>query len=385
MGRARSVSLATVQSGQILDWPAADKTALLVFTPLPVLLIALLRVEQILADARAEPYLDRTWLSRVESTLLISIGFGLVFAPLWWWIRKRAPESRAFTYAALGFWFTAFSAGGYLLGQVSTPVFGGLLAMLCAVLLFYDDRLAGHVVTYGVLSFFAPVPLVLAGMVPYGPVFRAAPFAGDDPSSTWLASTSLLALIIAVIPVALLAGVVRRWRSRDEMLLDIARLDPLTGVANRRYFFDRLEIELHRAERYASPVSLLLLDLDHFKRVNDDHGHLAGDAALVHVAEVLRETVLRRIDLIGRYGGEEFAILLPDTDLAGAQVVAERCRAAIAGHPCHVGGDSVVALSASIGVASPGAADDVDALVGRVDEALYQAKAKGRDRVIVAP
>lgn len=384
VGRARAVSLATVRSGQILDWSTADKTALLVFTPYLPLLLLSLRVLLLVEDETIQPYLDRFWLRWIGVAMIGAHACIAVFAASWWWVRSRDPENRALTYVALPLWFVGLSVGGYVLGEVSTPLFGALLAFSLAVLLFYELGAALRIVAFGIVAFFAPVPFILADLIPYGPIFRTVPFTGRDAEPSWLITTTLLGIAIAVVPVGLLAGVVRRWRSRDSLLLDLARLDPLTRVANRRYFFDRLEVELERAIRHETPVALLLLDLDHFKRVNDEHGHLAGDAALVHVATLLTQEILRRIDVIGRYGGEEFAVLLPDTDLEGARVVAERCRDVIATRPCPFDPRTSIALSASIGVAAPGPDRDVDSWVQRVDEALYRAKESGRNRVEVA-
>lgn len=384
VGRARAVSLATVRSGQILDWSAADKTALLMFTPLLPMVLVSVRVVLLIQDPTIQPYLDRSWLRWVGVALMLAHALMFVFALAWWWLRTRDPENQVLTYVSLGTWFIGLSVGGYALGEVSTPLFGALLAGSLAMLLFYDLSAALRLIAFGVLAFFAPVPLVLMRIIPYGPIFRTVPFTGRDAEASWLISSAFLALVIAVVPVALLAGVVRRWRSRDSLLLEIARLDPLTKVANRRFFFDRLEIELARVARHETKMALLLLDLDHFKKVNDEYGHLAGDAALVHVASTLSSQILRRIDLIGRYGGEEFAILLPDTDEEGARSVAERCRETISTHPCPINHATAIPLSVSIGVATPGPELDVDDLVQRVDRALYEAKQAGRNCVVVA-
>ena len=165
-------------------------------------------------------------------------------------------------------------------------------------------------------------------------------------------------------------------------MLELARLDPLTHVANRRYFFDRLQIELERSRRHESKLAVLLLDLDFFKRVNDQYGHLVGDSVLVHISDVLTHDVLRRIDVVGRYGGEEFAVLLPDTDLDGACAVAERCRSAIESTPCPRSGGGSIAVTVSIGVVAPEVGEGSDGVVRRVDSALYQAKSTGRNRVV---
>ena len=139
-----------------------------------------------------------------------------------------------------------------------------------------------------------------------------------------------------------------------------------------------------RAGRYGLPLSCLMLDLDHFKRVNDDQGHAAGDAVLAQLGERLR-ALLRDIDVAGRIGGEEFAILLPQTDGPQAMVAAERIRAAIAATP-FTHGALALPVTSSIGVSTFGAEPmDTDALVEQADAGLYEAKRNGRNRVCAAP
>jgi diguanylate cyclase (GGDEF)-like protein len=156
-----------------------------------------------------------------------------------------------------------------------------------------------------------------------------------------------------------------------------ALTDGLTGCFNRRFFEIQLERDLHLATRMRQPVSLILLDIDHFKRVNDSHGHDAGDAALRLLAGALREEV-RGVDTAARYGGEEFAIILPQAGPEGALVVAERLRSRI--EKTVVPG--VGCITASIGVATfPLDASSRELLVTTADRALYQAKRTGRNRV----
>lgn len=167
----------------------------------------------------------------------------------------------------------------------------------------------------------------------------------------------------------------------EEELTRQARVDELTGVHNRRFFMARAESELRRAVRYGKPLSLLMLDVDHFKQINDSHGHKVGDAALQTLTATC-QSALRDIDVLGRLGGEEFAVLLPETDLGLALTVAERLRAAVARAPLPLEDGGPVQLSASFGVASMlGADDNLDALLGRADRALYAAKDSGRNAV----
>jgi diguanylate cyclase (GGDEF)-like protein len=163
-------------------------------------------------------------------------------------------------------------------------------------------------------------------------------------------------------------------------LLTLAETDELTGLANRRRLIERGRAEIARARRFGHPVTAMMIDLDHFKALNDTHGHAAGDRALKQVADVCRDT-LRDIDLVARSGGEEFAVLLPETDLAKGLEVAERLRHAIYAIELPVGPDGA-RIAASVGIAELGKDEAVlDQLLARADKALYRAKAEGRNRV----
>jgi two-component system cell cycle response regulator len=157
----------------------------------------------------------------------------------------------------------------------------------------------------------------------------------------------------------------------------LANSDGLTGLQNRRRATERLDAEIARARRYGTPLSLLLCDVDHFKQVNDRFGHNMGDEVLVRVASQLHET-LRQVDLVGRWGGEEFLVLLPDTDTDGARIVGERLRLAIeAMPPFHQGPSSV---TCSVGIANYQGEENSAVFVDRADQALYKAKKGGRNR-----
>ena len=161
-----------------------------------------------------------------------------------------------------------------------------------------------------------------------------------------------------------------------------ARTDALTGLDNRREFQRRLGEEIERARRNGRPLSLLMLDIDHFKRVNDEYGHLAGDAVLRDVSKLLGSQV-RSIDRVCRYGGEEIAVILPETPLVGAANVAERMRAAVEAQPFDINADVPVHITVSIGIGCcPAQADSAQMLVAAADAAMYAAKQGGRNRVV---
>jgi diguanylate cyclase (GGDEF)-like protein/PAS domain S-box-containing protein len=157
--------------------------------------------------------------------------------------------------------------------------------------------------------------------------------------------------------------------------------DDLTGVANRRAFFEAAELELTRNRRTPRPTALILFDADHFKQINDRHGHPAGDCVLRQLGTALSST-FRQIDVVARVGGEEFAVLLPSSNLAGAMVVAERLRQLIASQPAICEGVTIpYTVSAGIAAIDEGETVDLDTLIKRADQALYAAKANGRNRV----
>jgi two-component system cell cycle response regulator len=179
-----------------------------------------------------------------------------------------------------------------------------------------------------------------------------------------------------------------RTKSLQDQLLDrahqlevLAFTDPLTGVDNRRSTFRRIAAAISGARRHGRPLAVVMLDIDHFKAINDEHGHDIGDAVLVHVANRMAER-LRHEDAIGRVGGEEFLVLLPDTGAHAAATVAESLRRAVAGEPVVAGRRRIdVTVSAGWAVWRD---DDADELVRRADIALYAAKAAGRNAVHAA-
>ena len=181
-----------------------------------------------------------------------------------------------------------------------------------------------------------------------------------------------------------IAELERSLRAAQHEALRLSLTDALTGTSNRRELIERLPSEVERARRYRHPLSVVMCDIDHFKKVNDTHGHPAGDAVLRAFAALLRGAVRNGVDWVARYGGEEFVIVLPETDLTGACRVAEKLRSAAAALVV-AHGQAQISLTASFGVASLGKEwpeeGIPDALLAQADVCLYQSKQGGRDRV----
>jgi len=179
---------------------------------------------------------------------------------------------------------------------------------------------------------------------------------------------------------------IKRWRalvlsrSNQEQLEILVNTDPLTGLLNRRAILNRLDENIANARRYDDDLSLLMMDIDHFKRVNDKYGHMIGDDVLEKVASLLQKR-MRDTDIAGRYGGEEFLITLPKTDLSSALIVAERIRKGVRTAKMKVATGNVFVVTVSQGLVIYQPGDDVQSLISRVDQLLYQAKRNGRDRI----
>jgi len=196
------------------------------------------------------------------------------------------------------------------------------------------------------------------------------PASGSFDARTRTLAKSLAAQAAIALENARLHSIVQRQAITDE----------LTELANRRRFTETLDTELRRAERFGAPLGLVFADLDDFKRINDRHGHQVGDQVLRAFADCLRKRV-RMIDVAARLGGEEFAVLLVETDLAGAHALAESLRDAAAGLEVPVAGGDPITVTASFGVASYPEARTPEELLAAADAGLYRAKREGKNRV----
>jgi len=168
-----------------------------------------------------------------------------------------------------------------------------------------------------------------------------------------------------------------------DRLEHLSKTDGLTGLLNRRALSEQLAYEIDRARRYGGELSIILCDMDNLKRINDTHGHLAGDLAIQLLSATIRNS-LRNVDIAGRYGGDEFLIIVPETGQAGALSISEKIQEGTLKTEMSIEGEKKVTVSVSIGVAALLPSDDMDSLVRRVDAALYSSKQAGRNRITVS-
>lgn len=229
--------------------------------------------------------------------------------------------------------------------------------------------LMARVVAVVLLMLAMALSMRLGGMIPIAVAARPLGHLAQGVGAIELLVVFFVAGLFNLVQIRLVLGRVMR------RLLEQTRIDPLTGVSNRRGLMAALDGTHHRALRAGSAYALMIVDIDHFKRVNDEQGHAAGDAELHRVASQLAHTV-RVGDSVGRLGGEEFCLLLPSTDRSGAERMAERVRIAVE-QGTHV------TVSVGVAMAQPSAESALDAME-RADQALYRAKNEGRNRVVVA-
>ena len=338
-----------------------------------------------------------------------------VFAVLSFDDPVQAVWARQIAWAHAGMALLMGTAGLWTRWAARQPHASGLRhvpMLVCAAVLgwavlltVFDQTIGSHINAFinaamGVSIVFLLRPPVVLGLLAMGWAALAWALGGTTQDPAVLAthrmnaaSASGLALLVSVLlwrryaqtellQRALTASNAELERQRSDMEA-LATRDPLTGLLNRREWVRLTEQALLRAQRQGSPLSLLMVDLDHFKNVNDVHGHSAGDEVLRMVASTMADTV-RQTDCLARFGGEEFVLLLPDTPAASALMLAERVRLRLAEAPPAV---PDVHVTASIGVATwaPGQEPSLQRLLQQADEAMYEAKRQGRNRTVAAP
>ncbi len=369
------------------DWAVAG----LLFLGAAVHAEAARHIERIRITRNDRPFIDLKSMWTFAGLLLVHLGpaLALVTATFaYWWVRNEQhppPHRWIFSWATvvLGTGAAALVLLGIdranLLGAVAGPQ--GLILIALAALVRWT---VNHGLVVGIILLISPSSSVRRHLA--------------SPSDTLLGLGALalggaLAVLAAaspwLVPILLVPVIMLHRGVLVDQFRQAARTDPKTGLANGAAWAEMAAKEIARTRRLGTGLAVLMVDLDNFKAVNDAHGHLAGDEVLRAVADALSAEV-RGYDAVGRFGGEEFVVLLSGVDTASATATADRLRTRIGALDLTVGGPGgprrIHGLTASVGcVASPKAAGSVDELVGAADGALYEAKRAGRDRVVTAP
>jgi len=312
-------------------------------------------------------------LSLVSGTFLLSIVFYLLIS------REYNPAWLSFASCALDVTLVSGALALFLIlnephtAVNSKVVFEGYFLAIGATSLRYDKRVC---ITAGLLAVGEYLAIVYFAATHWdlnSPIYSPYPYGLFG----WSAQISRL--IIMLLAAAISLSLV----SRSQRLLQLATSDSLTALFNRGYVDDRLAIELGRARRYGKLLTIAVIDADHFKALNDAHGHPVGDLVLQKIGAILRESC-RQSDTVGRYGGEEFVVLLPETDIETAQRKVEYLRDLVARTPIELGATGErVQITISAGLASfPQDGQEAAELFALADERMFQAKREGRNRVV---
>lgn len=264
-------------------------------------------------------------------------------------------------------------------GSVSTVVVAFYVVAGTLNGLVVSFRIAMILAAFGASVYSTTLVAEMRGLIPYGPDAPTwAPVIERPGVGAVVAATVFIGMLVSI-SAMLTARLVQTIRKHEAELEELSQRDALTHLYNRRHLLFRLEAELARMRR-GHALSVVMIDLDGFKRVNDRQGHVRGDALLVELSGALSGAV-RETDVVGRYGGDEFLIILPDTELAEAQLVADRVTKEV--YRAGATFDPVTPVTASVGIGLGEPSDSVRALVQRADENAYRAKQGGGNRVVV--
>lgn len=298
-------------------------------------------------------------------------------------LRRFHRHSRFYTGSVIYFYGISLLFIGHMVGLYN-PLLGVMLlgGSLTGFILFDYWRVLGSFLL-SLLLIILLASLVGAGILEYAPLFISDPIVKGSVSVYWVFSIILCSVPFVVTVFFAVFILLNRWRRREAKIRRLSATDPLTGLANRRSLFEKAEYELARVRRNGQHLAVCMVDLDHFKSINDQHGHAAGDSVLQQISRVFTRE-LRDVDIVGRIGGEEFVLVLPDSDGEAVLQAVERCRRAIETAPI-VLADSreQLGVTASFGVCASKGRDSLTfaQMLARADEVLYQAKREGRNRV----
>ena len=378
-GPAIALTASLLPTGSPFTWTSRDRSLYVQFLTALLLLIVTLAF----VGADGWPFLlERPHdAAALQSTKVLAVG-ALVF-----WIAFYLGTKRWYTSRALGFSWLLFAtvaahivtgtAVCYSIGPYTAA--SGLItvaALLLGMVLLKRFWLWVAVLAWS-LSMFLVHLASKSGVLPFLSLFEAS-LAPSDLSE--FAIERAAAAVLVFIPLAVVMDhLVLAWRRDERHLSEAAQHDSLTGVYTRGFAVEMMKHALVRAGSEDRPLGVLMIDLDHFKWVNDAHGHARGDLVLRHTVRAVQST-LRADDIVGRFGGEEFVVLLPGADLAKAMGAAERCRAAV--EKMRIRSAPHIRVTASVGVAAfPDHGADLDTLLRASDQAMYVAKANGRNRI----
>ncbi|HET8729771.1 MAG TPA: GGDEF domain-containing protein [Moraxellaceae bacterium] len=347
---------------------------------LPVLLWQWLHYAGVSYTGGHWPGMDLANVSLMAHATEISIAVQALVG-MWLWPRRHSPSPQFPAQLLTGLAITGvYTIYVIMLGAFTTGLSMAVIGLLAIGLLLFDQRVVGICFVLALLVETGNDLLVLAGRIPYAPALTPDVMQADEPVAWWKYWRNSLFFISFAAWVGIIFWLLERLDAQGSELESLSRRDGLTGIANRRHFMERLAVETQRRQRYERAFCVVLCDADHFKRINDSYGHHSGDDVLREVAHILADSLRTPGDLAARLGGEEFALLLPETTREQAVAVCERVSRRLRQHEFVVG-DRRFRVTLSMGVVECVHLAGEEALKC-ADINLYAAKSRGRDRIV---
>ncbi|MBJ9983938.1 GGDEF domain-containing protein [Acinetobacter sp. S40] len=372
---------AIFEDNVVMNWTTMQKCTLILFLACGIHITWIVWKVYIFLKPELWPLINRSLLK--VSLGIDILGFCLlallIYPTLYY--REHKWFEAVIPWLSVGLFTVTLCAGSYSIGTLSPATMVGYVSIVGVGLILFQRHFIYVVMIPASIMLLGSTYLSMKHIIPYAPLFNFGHLGIDAFTHPfWVASMIFFSAPIFLTCLLLFEILLTQWRNREEYIQRLSQIDPLTNILNRRSI-NRCLQELHL--QHLDPKSgyaIILLDLDHFKQINDHYGHHIGDEVLIEVANCLSNH-LRRQDYIGRFGGEEFILLLPHTPLEQAKIIAERCRLAIQKLNILVDHQNEIRISASFGIATSQYNCDPKEILNQADQALYAVKAMGRNQV----
>jgi diguanylate cyclase (GGDEF)-like protein len=360
-----------IELAGVLEWSAVEKGLALPVVLIPLYVQYILWAIYVLLREDGSQLADIVYLKSQTLAFLSFIAGALVLLAVGAFLRKRAPNALWYQHLCANYYSLTLVYCGYIIGSLSFSAGVVLVGAPLVGFILLERKVTYVSWSVALLAIVCMSYAGAVGLLQYAPAL-VPPTPGDPANQLFWTTSTLFFAAPHIISIVMLADfTLARWREREMAFRTLSFTDALTGVHNRRSILGILERELPRRQRMGPPVSVVLIDLDHFKKINDTWGHPVGDLVLNRAAKAL-DDCLRQSDAVGRYGGEEFLLVL-----------AERCRQKLAALQILAENGEPVPVTGSFGVATNARDPEIgiEALVNHADEAMYRAKQGGRNRV----
>ena len=370
--------------GNPLEWSSAGKANLVLYIFLLEQLFYLVSLRQAMNLGEFSQFFDLAMVKALTQSAEILALVTIVLIGVVSYLKRFHPNSFLFEVLATQYFGLAHVFYGYCIGLMSLPVGVVLAGAPVTGFIIFNRRAVTLAAVTSLAGIVALSYATGAGLIPYAPVANNLALVTNDFDWFWSVVYCFYAFPHLLVLFSLAYYVLHRWRVREAEVKYLSSRDSLTGLMNRRTIMNHLSLEQEYSERTGRPLSVIMVDLDHFKQINDTWGHNVGDQVLREMSEVLSNTV-RENDFVGRYGGEEFLVLLPGLDQETAKPLAERLRKAVSDRVMIQDTGVTFSVTASLGLSSYSKSRQLSSeeLVKQADIALYQAKNQGRDQLIM--